>query len=1081
MEFRIARTARDYYAIDETLFSIRGEAMVIDTAGARRLAEYLAPDDARAQERVAADVSALGLLHELGHRAAAQERAADGASGRPIALALDHADERLGASMVSDALAAFESAFPTSAVYGAGGPPHDTLAGAGREDALEELLLTWLARANPAAAPYAELIDDPLLASPDLVSLLDGVIVDGAAAPADSAPLSPLQGLAGRLRQPMVAAPTSLATQLRWTRLHWAGWLDTADLLEIDRQLGINGELERETWLRHQGGGRERAAEPASFAGFGNLDAEPEAFSHDLAWMAELVLVAKSTYVWLSQLSRAYERSITRLDQIPDEELDELRDRGITGLWLIGLWQRSGASGRVKRMRGDIEAMASAYSVADYRIADELGGDDAWRDLRDRAEMRGIRLAADMVPNHMGIDADWVIEHPDRFISTPHPPFGSYRFSGDDLSDDERVAIQIEDHYWEATDAAVVFKRTDRASGEERYIYHGNDGTSFPWNDTAQLDYLRADVREAVIDQILDVARRFHVIRFDAAMVLARRHIQRLWYPLPGHEPGVPSRSIASMSAADFARLLPLEFWREVVDRVAAEVPDTLLLAEAFWLMEGYFVRSLGMHRVYNSAFMHMLRDERNKAYQQVIAETVAFDRRILGRYVNFMSNPDERTAIDQFGSHDKYFGVATLLATLPGLPMVGHGQIEGYDERYGMEFRHPRTDETLDVGLVERHRREIFPLFRQRWRFADASGFRQLRALDGMTQVDDVFAYANRAARVPDGAGEARSLVVFLNRYDRARVRVVGVADALGLDRGRGRWLVLRDHRTGLEFLRHAAESAEHGLELELDGYACHVFLAFREVADGDDAAWSTLANRIGLSGVPNVDEAMRRLRQEPVREAAAGVFTTSAVTTALLTPPSTGPLPNVPELAAALGRVYEHSESMLTRRRAELLVERLTAARSILPSTIGRAVAASIVFAAITPEGGDDGVAWNDLDVAQQISQAARRAGNGDEHTWRIVELAAALAVIGPGMLTIAAAAETFPDAWFEDASVRAASGWHRFGDQVWVVAEAWDEFVAAVASRDALLNGAADPAAVLVLRQRAAAAGYRVGPAS
>ena len=33
-------------------------------------------------------------------------------------------------------------------------------------------------------------------------------------------------------------------------------------------------------------------------------------------------------------------------------------------------------------------------------------------------------------------------------------------------------------------------------------------------------------------------------------------------------------------------------------------MPDTLLLAEAFWLMEGYFVRTLGMHRVYNSAWL---------------------------------------------------------------------------------------------------------------------------------------------------------------------------------------------------------------------------------------------------------------------------------------------------------------------------------------------------------------------------------------------------------------------------------------------------------------------------------------------
>ena len=90
---------------------------------------------------------------------------------------------------------------------------------------------------------------------------------------------------------------------------------------------------------------------------------------------------------------------------------------------------------------------------------------------------------------------------------------------------------------------------------------------------------------------------------------------------------------------------MPEEFWREVVDRVSTELPDTLLLAEAFWLMEGYFVRTLGMHRVYNSAFMNMLRDQENDKYRRLLKETLEFDPQILQRYVNFMSNPDEQTA----------------------------------------------------------------------------------------------------------------------------------------------------------------------------------------------------------------------------------------------------------------------------------------------------------------------------------------------------------------------------------------------------------------------------------------------------
>ena len=715
MDFRIARQARDRYGFEERLFSTDGEAIALDESQATALAErFVREPDALA--RATSEIAAIGLLHELAHRAVAVERRNDPRGGGPLARGLASLDGRIGQAPVDGGLVAFETAFPSLPVYRDELPAADWLARTkgvvpGREAALEELALASIAAQNPAAAAYRELIDDACLAEVAQRRLVDALAgADLSADDPDPDRAAPARGLMSRLREPILAAPQSLAAQLRWIRAHWAGWLDDADLRIIDRSLGSLDEIERAAWLRARrapGGGTDEAT---ALAGLRLLDEEVEAFSADRDWMAELVLVAKSTYVWLAQLSRTYGRDIDRLDQVPDEELDELRQRGFTGLWLIGLWERSPASRRVKQMRGNPDAMASAYSVFDYRIAEELGGDDAWRSLRDRAAARGIRLAADMVPNHMGIDSRWVVEHPERFISSPHPPFEAYSFNGADLSSDDRVIIQLEDHYWDSSDAAVVFKRIDRATGEARYIYHGNDGTSFPWNDTAQLDYLQAEVREAVIGQILEVARRFHVIRFDAAMVLARRHIQRLWYPLPGHEAGIPSRSSAALPAAELARRMPAEFWREVVDRVAAEVPDTLLLAEAFWLLEGYFVRTLGMHRVYNSAFMHMLRDEKNAGYQQVIRETVAFDARILGRYVNFMNNPDERSAVDQFGRHDKYFGVATMLATLPGLPMFGHGQVEGFSEQYGMEFRRPQRDETPDDGLVERHRREDLP-----------------------------------------------------------------------------------------------------------------------------------------------------------------------------------------------------------------------------------------------------------------------------------------------------------------------------------------------------------------------------------
>jgi len=737
--------------------------------------------------------------------------------------------------------------------------------------------------------------------------------------------------------------------------------------------------------------------------------------------------------------------------------------------------------------------MASAYSVADYRIADELGGDAAWADLRDRAAARGIRLAADMVPNHMGIDSDWVVEHPERFISSPYPPFESYSFTGGDVSSDDRVVIQLEDHYWDSSDAAVVFKRTDTATGEERYIYHGNDGTSFPWNDTAQLDYVNADVREAVIQQILEVARHFHVIRFDAAMVLARRHIQRLWYPQPGHEAGIPSRSAAAVPADELRRLMPQEFWREVVDRVAQEVPDTLLLAEAFWLMEGYFVRTLGMHRVYNSAFMHMLRDEKNAEYQQVIRETVSFDARILGRYVNFMNNPDERSAIDQFGSDDKYFGVATLLATLPGLPMFGHGQFEGYSEQYGMEFRRPQRDEWPDEGLVQRHRREISSLLHERWRFSGASGFQQLTALEGGGPTDDAFVYANDAQRGPRDATEKRSLVVFLNRYPRAHVRIPGVAEALDLGFDPDGFVILYDQRTGLDYLRQVSDLRKHGLELALDGYGCHVFLGFEEVSDGGGDGWAELAQRQRLAGMADAHVALRRLRDEPVREAVEAIFATSVAQDAFMPGLGTdsdtqaGADAGRAALAAALDRltaVIGDSAEVDTVSSAHETSRLAAKVRLVRPRLLAQTLAGWTIFSAVGELACDGQAertaqAFDDWDGAAAVGDLARRAGTGDAQAWRAAELARALLALEPGELLMAADLDGLPMAWFELPAVRAASGWNEWDGQAYISAEAWDEFVDAVAEREMLLELPSASDAAAELRRRAAEVGYKLTP--
>jgi|UniRef100_UPI00404B0A9A glycosidase len=585
---------------------------------------------------------------------------------------------------------------------------------------------------------------------------------------------------------------------------------------------------------------------------------EPPRYGNDAPWMGEVVIQAKHLLVWLAQLSQRYGAPIRRLDEIPDQELHLLAQRGVSALWPIGIWRRSAASRSMNVSAGDLDAEGSAYAVAEYVVDEQLGGNAALAALRTRAGAVGIRIVTDMVPNHVAIDGRWANERPELLLSSAHPPFKNYRYSGENLSAEPGTAIRIEDGYERGDDAAVAFER--RAEGSLQYIYHGNDGTNMPWKDTAQIDYLNAEAREAVIQEILSVARRSDIIRFDAAMTLAAQHIRRLWYPARGTEAAIPSRSEFALSDREFAKRLPREFWREVVERVERELPGTMLLAEAFWLLEGYFVRGLGMHRVYNSAFMTMLRDGKNAEYRTILRDTVGYDPELLRRYVNFLTTPDEEPAAVGFGIGDRALLAATLAATLPGVPMLGHGQWEGQRERYGMEYRAPRTSDPISADHVERYDREIAPLLRARHLFAGVADFRWFDAKGGSKGArESAYAFSN-------AAGSARSLVIALNSDAAAELTIhhaspavapssslastpaetlpaSTIADRLGISARAGDVVELRDAITNRSLLVSTAALTRSGLTVRLPAFGRVVFWGIAQHHSTPSEPWGDLA----------------------------------------------------------------------------------------------------------------------------------------------------------------------------------------------------------------------------------------------
>ena len=889
-EFHISRNVRDLCNFDQGLFASSGNVIFANLKAVQKfqtkLNDLFVSRGEKEKQVSAGSLNAMGLIDEIFHYVCMLfRRDKDPNAFKNLLYELDRI---FGKDEIDTLLLQFMDEFPPTAVYQkqltnwdylmqTAYDPGTKQQRSNREQVLEELILLHLANENPAFHPFQILFDDRKLAlNANYIKTWNQIKAYFLTLPKFGPKNNDLINM---LKEPVVASPTSLKGQLDYIRTYWADLLGEW-LRRLLEGIDTLSEEEKAAWHPTNGGDAEMEA-----YSYENLMREYERFSPDREWMPKVVLMAKTVLVWLYQLSKKYDREINRLDQIPDEELDLLRDQGFTGLWLIGLWERSYASKRIKQINGNPEAAASAYSLYDYEIAWNLGGWEALINLRQRCWQRGIRLASDMVPNHTGMDGKWVIEHPDYFVTRKDNPYPQYSFNSENLSQDGRVTIQLEDHYYSKSDCAVCFKRIDNQTGDVTYIYHGNDGTGMPWNDTAQIDFLNPAAREAVIQQIMKVAANFPIIRFDAAMVLAKKHIRRLWYPEPGHGGDIATRSQYALTTDQFESAIPNEFWREVVDRCARDMPDTLLLAEAFWMMEGYFTRTLGMHRVYNSAFMNMLKKEENQKYRDTVKNTIKFDPQVLKRFVNFMNNPDEETAVAQFGKGDKYFGVCTLMVTMPGLPMFGHGQIEGFEEKYGMEYMRAYRDEHPDEGLVGRHWHDIFPLMHKRYLFSGVENFLFYDVWNNGVVNENIFAYSN-------ACGNERTIVFYNNKYEQAsgwikqsceyavkvgsgendkEMRSRSLAEGVGLTYGSDHFCIFREHKSGLWYVRKSDDLINQGMFVALNGFEYQVYLDVQQVTDTVEGKYAKLNELLNGSGCPDLEVAWEEYRYKDLYAALA------------------------------------------------------------------------------------------------------------------------------------------------------------------------------------------------------------------
>jgi hypothetical protein len=370
-----------------------------------------------------------------------------------------------------------------------------------------------------------------------------------------------------------------------------------------------------------------------------------------------------STRPWLYSLSQKYQQNITKLSEIPMEEFQNLRNKGMDIVWLMGLWKlgeyglhfdqtNSGlwqVYNRVLPGWKEADVIGSPYAVWSYDLNPELGSMADLVALKTKLNQMGLKLMVDFVPNHSAVDSPWASEHPSYYVQAPKgsvPPLDPNRYYNNSI-----------------------------ALGSAGWW-----GSS--WMDTLQYNYWNLDFRKAQTERLVQVASVADYIRCDMAYLCLNDQVQDNW----------------GTQLASWGYTRPSsEFWADAIKATKAAYPHVQFLAEVYdpW---GYPLQSLGFDFTYDKHLYDLLGNGNLDNLRGYLANT---DIGYLSKGAHFVENHDEPRAADFFGSNQRADGAAMVALTVPGMRFYNEGQQDGYRNRLQVQLRRAAS-EPIAVGVPQ-------------------------------------------------------------------------------------------------------------------------------------------------------------------------------------------------------------------------------------------------------------------------------------------------------------------------------------------------------------------------------------------
>jgi glycosidase len=475
-----------------------------------------------------------------------------------------------------------------------------------------------------------------------------------------------------------------------------------------------------------------------------------------------------NTRVYLAEIAEIIGRPAT-LDDIPDGYLDAFARDGFDLVWLLGVWQTGEAARHVSasnpgwrdeyhRVLPDFretDVCGSCFAVRDYHVHADFGGDAALGRLRERLRKRSLRLILDFVPNHVAPDHRWVSEHPEWFVG----------------GTDDLLAAQPQNYC-----------RVDTGDGN-RILAYGRDPYFSGWPDTLQLNYGNPELQEALLQELLRIARQCDGVRCDMAMLVLPEVFERTW--------GIQAPP----------------FWPGATTTVRREVSGFLFMAEVYWDLE-WTLQQQGFDYTYDKRLYDRLEHRETRAAREHLRAGLDFQDRM----VRFLENHDEPRTAATF-PWEAHRAAAIVTFFTPGLRLFHQGQREG---------RMVRIPVHLGRGPKERPQDEVAAFYAAILTCLKDPAYRDgdWQHVTPWQAWDENWTWDSFVAFTWSGPADVRRLGV-VNYSDHPSQCYLN----LPWHDLQGKTWVLRD-RLGTEtYMRSGDELAEKGLYMDLPAWGYHLF----------------------------------------------------------------------------------------------------------------------------------------------------------------------------------------------------------------------------------------------------------------